>query len=92
MMEWSGSLIGLVGSVVSGGALGVILTYMSLSRKHRRDDFTVMIETLRSDNDDLRKRLREAEQAIIELHKERAGLLERMAKMDARILMFDAKK
>lgn len=86
-MDW---IFSLAGSVVGGGALGVILTYMSMSRKHRRDDFTVIIDALRKDNDDLRLRVREAEAAIIELHKERAGLLERMAKMDAKIILFEA--
>lgn len=85
-MELSASIIGLVGTIVGGGAVGAILTFISMSRKNRRDDFTVFITALKKDNDELRERVKDAERSIIEMHKERAQLMAHLAKLEAKII------
>ena len=87
---FEGQVLALIGTVISGGTLGAILTFITMNRKHRRDDFSVLLDALRVDNDELRKRIGEAQQNIIELHKERGDLLERLAKMEAKIILLQA--
>jgi predicted nucleic acid-binding Zn-ribbon protein len=89
-MMFEGQVLALIGTVISGGTLGAILTFITMNRKHRRDDFSVLLDALRVDNDELRKRIGEAQQNIIELHKERGDLLERLAKMEAKIILLQA--
>lgn len=85
------SVLTLIGTILSGGTLGAFLTFVSMNRKNRRDDFSVLIDALKEDNADLRKRIGDAQKDIIELHKERADLLERLAKMEAKIIILQAK-
>ena len=89
-MMFEGQIIALIGTVISGGTLGAILTFLTMNRKHRRDDFSVLLDALKADNADLRNQIHEAQQNIIELHKERADLLERLAKMEAKIIILQA--
>lgn len=87
---FDGQVIALIGTVISGGTLGAILTFITMNRKHRRDDFSVLLDALKADNAELRSQIHEAQKNIIELHKERADLFQRLSKMEAKMIILQA--
>lgn len=92
MGDWTTIIVGLVGTIVGGGAIGAVLTHMSMNRKHRRDDFTILVATLRTDNDELRKRIRAAENEIITMRQERLDFMKQITKMEECIALLNKTK
>lgn len=87
---FDGQVTALIGTAISGGTLGVILTFITMNRKHRRDDFSVLLDALKADNAELRSQINDAQKNIIELHKERADLFQRLSKMEAKMIILQA--